>query len=250
MKRPKGLIRRSWIAMARFLRPIWSWLRRHLWIAAIVIWLVSTLAFLLAPRDPWPSSLLLDSMLRALQLFVLGLDDEAIRPVPVFVLVMANIAGLVTFSAGITFVASLAGTRFRLWLHTWNGKERAVLLGFGTINRAVARHLAENDYAVTAVDRVFDESARQLATAHGLLLVAADLADPDSLSPLRLDAADRVVVALGNDIANLELGTGVIRKGGPLVFMHVVDVQLAGSPRQLGGVHPSIGRRPLDGRVK
>lgn len=234
MKRPRGLLRKYWATLSRNLRPLWPWLERRLWIVPIAIWPISTLAFLLAPRDPWPSSLLLDSMLRALQLTVLSLDREAISPVPVFVLVMANLAGMVTVGAGIAFVARLALNRLRLWLQTWNGRERAVLFGFGTINRAVARHMAENDYAVTVVDKVFDDSARQLAAIHGLVLVAADLADPASLSPLRLDAAERVVVALGNDMANVELGTSLMRKNGPLVFMHVADVQLAGSLRQLG----------------
>ena len=241
-----------------------AFVRRYpAWLLAPAAWLFGALAFQFAARAPGYTANPLDSAYRALQLFVLNLDttglavsgdgSAAILDVPAIVLLAAILSALVTFGAGIALFAGAAWDRVRIWWQL-RQRDRAVLLGFGTVNRAAARRLVAAGYRVTAVDQRFDDAARNLARSLGVVLVPGDLTDPSSLAPAHIDRTGRIVVAIGSDIANVELGTGLIRPGGPLVFIHVSDVQLAASLRQSGSggipfLRPAADGQPANGWV-
>lgn len=207
------------------------------WTVVLVVFVTAVAIFSAAKRTSEGATAysFLDSVVRAASLFVVSLDVSTLdKPIGIEVYVVAVAAAIVAFVG--TLAVFVRGVRewVRLSLQTLDPRRRAVLLGFGRVNRAVARSLRRQGFQVTVGDVAFDDGARRLASRHRLLLVATDLSDPDGLEALQLDKSDRVVVALGNDIANVELGAGLIRPGGPMVFVHTADVQLASSLRQLG----------------
>ena len=207
------------------------------WAAVLVVFAIAVWVFQVTPRttEGETGHRFFDSIFRSIQLFLVNLEvDTLAKPLPLQVYVVALLAALMTFVGTLAIFVRGASEWVRRFLQTRDSRNRAVLLGFGRVNRAAARALRKAGYQVTAADISFDEGARRLAARHDVLLIAADLSDADGLAPLQIDRSDRVVVAVGNDMANVELGTSLIRPGGPRIFIHTADVQLASSLRQLG----------------
>lgn len=233
MAEPAQKLHRAFARLAKSFRKHAA--RNWFWIAVGTVFILSaSVFFFYTPRQVAPSHLLLDSIFRAFQLFLLNLDIGTLGNIPVVIYLLAMLAALLTFVGALAIGFRTVLDRLEAWRQARQKDKRAVLLGFGRINRAAARTLRRAGYHVTAADLSFDEGARRLAAEHGVLLVPADLRDVESLETLGLERAGRIVVALGEDIANVELGSSLIKEGGPLVFIHVTSVQLAASLRQLG----------------
>jgi hypothetical protein len=207
------------------------------WAAVLVVFATAVWVFQITPRtrDGETGHRFFDSVFRAIQLFLINLDGSTLaKPLPLQVYAVAFLAALMTFVGTLAIFVRGVSEWVRRFLQTRDSRHRAVLLGFGRVNRAAARALRLGGYQVTAADISFDDGAKRLAARDRVLLIPVDLSDPDSLTSLQIDKSDRVVVALGSDMANVELGTSLIRPGGPRIFIHAADVQLASSLRQLG----------------
>ncbi|MEM9782083.1 MAG: NAD-binding protein [Pseudomonadota bacterium] len=148
---------------------------------------------------------IIDSVYRALQLFAIAFEPPD-TPWEMNLLVQAArfLAPLMLVITVLTALSRDANERAGLFLQRNFAKKRCVLLGFGPINRAYARRLDEDDYAITAVARDVTAGDRAFARDHGVLLVAGDLSDRATLRRAALHKAERVYVACGDDATNLE----------------------------------------------
>lgn len=80
---------------------------------------------------------------------------------------------------------------------------RVVIAGAGSVGRSIARELLANGHEVLMIDRS-PEAMKYDSVRHAEWLLA-DACEVDSLSEARLESADVVVAATGDDKANLVL---------------------------------------------
>lgn len=163
---------------------------------------------------------IVDSVYRSVQLFGLGyngLDAAELDPHSSaagdgenWLIETARFSGALVLGSGvIALLASLLRDFGRLqWQTGRSGRSRrVVLLGFGAVNTALARELARHGTPLTVVSAAFSEADRQMAREYGLLLVTGDLTDTATLRRARIGLARRIVVAAGDDVLNVEIGT-------------------------------------------
>lgn len=201
--------------------------RRHgLSVAFLLVVVLGTWAFESARQVGAQGVPLLDSLYRSLQMFVMGFSMPEGAKGNVFLSTVLTIlsysAVAVSSSAIIAVFARRLGDPLRLRWQAWRyrhglpgwrrlsaegcrPRKRAVLLGFGTVNRAIAQSLRAKGYTITAIDERFDEPAQIIARNNGVLLVAGDLTDLSSLERGWLGLADIIAVAAGNDVINIEI---------------------------------------------
>lgn len=182
----------------------------------VPIWLLGVIAFELS-RD---ASHWLDSAYRSVQMFGFNFEMEpgwcsksplgCIHPVLQVARFLAAIFTVLAVAA--LFVRSLFE---KVWFRRQCGRpaERRVLLGFGTVNHALARTLREKHpgMALVAVDKEFDEADRRVARAESVLLVSGDTAAPETLEDARLAESGGVFVSCGDDAVNIEVATAAAR---------------------------------------
>ncbi|MCA1494065.1 NAD-binding protein [Ensifer sp. NBAIM29] len=169
----------------------------------------------------------LDNLYRTLQLFSFNYEvEEAWKPESTWLLLARYIAAFLTTYAVITIFARRLIERTWFWIQR-ERREHHVILGFGVVGRAFARELRHRRKPVTAIDTQFDDADRAFARDHGILLINGDLSDPEALSRAQIGGARRIIVACGNDLINVEIGTtaaavvetwlvnhGMVEKGG------------------------------------
>lgn len=154
-----------------------------------------------------------DSAFKALQLFGLNYDVGPSFEPHALVQIGRFLAPLFIAFA----IIELVSRRLIGWLRNLGQsqmKGRVLLLGFGQVNRALLRHLQDSSGhsgPITVVDRGFDEADMRQARANGILMLEADMTDPDAIARLNPHAAKTVYVACGSDILNLEVGTAVAK---------------------------------------
>ncbi|NBE07761.1 NAD-binding protein [Paragemmobacter ruber] len=166
----------------------------------------------LAPND------FLDALYRTFQTFGLNFDLATCAtadgmpngPLNPWLQVSRYLAFLVAAWAVISVFFRSTWNDLLLWLQTrFRSENRLLLVGFGQINRAVALALKQgcSTLPITAVDRQFDAADRRLARDLGIRLIEAELSDPLTIDRIRPDRADRVIVALGDDIRTIEVAS-------------------------------------------
>lgn len=149
----------------------------------------------------------LDNFYRTVQLFSFNYEvEEAWKPESGWLLLARYLAAFLTTYAVITIFARRLIERTWFWVQR-KRREHHVILGFGVVGRAFARELRHRRKPVTAIDNQFDDADRAFARDHGILLVSGDLSDPETLSRARIGGARRIIVACGNDLTNVEIGT-------------------------------------------
>ena len=169
-----------------------------------VVLLLGVVAFELGRSEPWVDPL--DSLYRSLQLFALAFErpgDPAFVTTPLLRLVQF-LAPAVTVLSVISILSGSFSNYLRLHLQRYSDR-RAVLLGFGAVNRAIARHLDKSGWTITAVDLSFNAADHAFAQRHGTLLLAANLNDPKSLERARIADATRIIVSCGGDASGVEV---------------------------------------------
>lgn len=203
------------------LRRAWRFARRQVLRHAILLLIAITLAagflgFQCARSDGDA----LDSLYRTVQLLALEydeLDPSQLRPGSSaaadgenVLIDLARFAGAATvFFAVVSLFMVRQRDRWKLWRQTWpwRARRRIVLLGFGAVNTAIARELGRHDVPITAVSDAFTESDREMARAHDIVLVAGNLTDAETLSKAAAGRCRHIVVAAGDDVTNVEIGT-------------------------------------------
>lgn len=159
-----------------------------------------------------------DSIYRTIQLFGLNYEELPAADLAIdsggdgrnaWIESSRLLAALVVFSAVLTLFYVQLRDRLTLFLQTSGGsyRNRVVLLGFGSVNTALARFLARKGVPVTAVSKEFTQSDRELARLYRMLLIPGDISDPATLAFARVGRAGHVVVATGRDVENVEIGT-------------------------------------------
>lgn len=207
--------------------------RKHgLLVAFLFVLFLGTWAFEAARTDGAQGLAFFDSLYQSLQMFVMGFSMPPGATgnawLSGLLTVLSYAAVVISSSAVIGVFAQRLGAPLRLrWQAMrhqglpgklcppaigrnagWRKpRKRAVLLGFGKINRAVAQNLKAQNYSISAIDERFDEPAQLIARNNGVLLVAGDLSDTSSLKRGLLDAADIVIVSAGNDVINIEIAS-------------------------------------------
>ncbi len=193
-------------------------LRRYgLLLLAFIVVVAGVIGFAQVKRQCGPLSPhdILDALYRTLQTFGLNFDlpacatadagpDSSLNP---WLQVSRYLAFLVAAWAVISVFFRSTWNDLLLWLQTrFRSENRLLLVGFGQINRAIALALKQgrSTLPITAVDRHFDAADRRLARDLGIRLIEAELSDPLTIDRIRPDRADRVIVALGDDIRTIE----------------------------------------------
>lgn len=167
------------------------------------------------PLDLWD---LLNALYRTLQSFGLNFEPADCSAgtgepaVGALLQVSRFLAFLVAAFAVISVFFNSAWNDLLLWAQVrWRDEDRMLLLGFGQVNFAIA--LAEKKarprLPVTVVDRSFDPAQRRLGRDLGIRMIEGELSDPHTMRRVRPDRAQRVVVALGDDIRTVEVATMV-----------------------------------------
>lgn len=215
--------------------------RKHgLLFGFLLVLVLGTLAFE-AARTPGEEGLpILASLYLSLRMFVFefampggAADNLALSWL---LTILSYAAVIISSSAVIGFFAQRLSAPLRLklqalqhnsshWPSAGRGpRKRAVLLGFGKINRAVAQTLTARGYSITAIDERFDEPAQLIARNNLVLLVPGDLSDSASLRRAFMGAADMVIVAAGNDVTNIEVAAAAHKLAPQAnVFAHVAS---------------------------
>lgn len=222
---------------------------------AFLIVLVAGLMAFEAARQPSSQGLpMFDSLYRSLQMFFIGFslpDGAKNNTLLTAILTFLSYAAVVVSSSAViaVFARSFGDPvwlRWQAWRREhrmpiilgqseqWRRpRRRAVLLGFGTVNRAVAQSLKARNYAITAIDERFEEPAQLIARNNGVLLIAGDLTDLSSLERGRLAAADIIVVAAGNDVTNIEVAAAAhALERGANIYAHVASSSFADDLRE------------------
>lgn len=230
-------------------------LRKYGLSLAFLIVLIAGLLAFEAARLPSSSGLpIFDSLYRSLQMFVVGfsLTDGAKNNIWLTAILtfLSYGAVAVSSSAVIAVFARSFGDPLLICWQVWRrehgipgvlpqtrqwrkARRRAVLLGFGTVNRAVAQSLRAHNYSITAIDERFEEPAQLIARNNGVLLVAGDLTDLSSLERGRLASADIVVVAAGNDVTNIEIAAAAhALEQRANIYAHVASPSFADDLRE------------------
>ncbi len=105
---------------------------------------------------------------------------------------------------------------------------KLVVIGCGRVGSAVARDLAEEGWAVTAVDEQ-EEALARLGTQWAGGFVVGHGMDADILKKAGVPDADAVVVATSGDNTNLVIGQVVQKRWDvPSVVVRVLDPARAG----------------------
>lgn len=173
-----------------------------------LIWALGVIGF----EQLRPDGDLMDSAYRALQLFGLAFEADPAwleardGQVPPLLLIARALAGLSLVGTALTLLSS----RFRQFVQLWaqilvRRRPRAILLGLGQVNSAIARELLAQGYVVTAVDSRNAPAARRKGLAQSMLTLEGDLLDRDVLAKTRPDRADLVIAACGHDELTLEV---------------------------------------------
>lgn len=195
-------------------------LRRYgLPVICFVVIATGVLGFALEARECGSLSpeALIDALYRTLQTFGLNFDlPDCQKPGTNVLNLSLQIARFLAFLVAASAVISVFFTStwndLLLWLQIRLREEnRLLLLGFGQTNRAIALASKRQDVTrpITAVDRTFDAADRRLARDLGIRLVEAELSDPQTINRIRPDRAQRIVVALGNDIRTIEVASAI-----------------------------------------
>ncbi|MEL6450880.1 MAG: NAD-binding protein [Pseudomonadota bacterium] len=175
-------------------------------IAYLVVFCLGWLAFLLQTPAP-PGSV--EAAYRALQLFggeftaEPAWHDEGIGP---FLQIMRFAAPLLLITSVVDALSNVVALWLRRTRQMFSADQRVVLLGFGAVNHALARHLIGQGKFVTAVDRQIDAADQALAADIGILTIEGDLAEKRTLARARLSRAADIYVACGSDDVNIEIG--------------------------------------------
>lgn len=156
-----------------------------------------------------------DSAYRSLQHFGLNyspLDADQVKnntSENALVELSRYLAAVVAFWAVILLIGSTIYDSWLLHKQTaeWNVHRRIVLLGFGSMNTALARVLSRHGVYLTVIAKEFSVSDRQFARDHAILLVEGDLAEWSTLKRAKVGKSTRIVVAAGGDATNVEIGT-------------------------------------------
>ncbi|MBU1334788.1 MAG: NAD-binding protein [Alphaproteobacteria bacterium] len=230
-------------------------LRKYGLSMAFLIVLIAGLLGFEAARQPSSEGLpMFDSLYRSLQMFVMGFSlPDGVKNntwLTAILTFLSYAAVAVSSSAVIAVFARSFGDPVLLRWQAWRRehgipgvlrqteqwrrpRRRAVLLGFGTVNRAVAQSLKARNYAITAIDERFEEPAQLIARNNGVLLVAGDLTDMSSLERGRLASADIIVVAAGNDVTNIEIAAAAhALEQGANIYAHVASSSFADDLRE------------------
>ncbi|WEJ31700.1 NAD-binding protein [Devosia sp. SD17-2] len=230
-------------------------LRKYGLSVAFFVVLTAGLMAFEAARQPSSEGLpIFSSLYRSLQMFVVGFslpDGAKNNPWLTAILTFLSYAAVaISSSAVIALFARNFGDplllRWQAWrrehgipialrstAHWREPRRRAVLLGFGTVNRAVAQSLKSHNYAITAIDERFEGPAQLIARNNGVLLIAGDLTDLSSLERGRLASADIIVVAAGNDVTNIEIAAAAhALEQGANIYAHVASPSFADDLRE------------------
>lgn len=230
-------------------------LRKYGLSVAFLFVLVAGLLAFEAARQPNSEGLpIFDSLYRSLQMFVVGfsLPDGAKNNtwLTAILTFLSYAAVAISSSAVIALFARSFGDPLLLRWQAWRRehgipiafrqtdqwrepRRRAVLLGFGTVNRAVAQSLKSYNYAITAIDERFEGPAQLIARNNGVLLIAGDLTDLSSLERGRLASADIIVIAAGNDVINIEIAAAThALEQGANIYAHVASPSFADDLRE------------------
>jgi hypothetical protein len=205
---------------------IWSFLHRHgrwlAWGAFTLIWFAgawgvhrsfacadSSAVSCEAFRERGHIAHLFECMYRSLQLFGLNfdaseLDRDRLHP----------LLHLARFFAPAFLVAAalqlMTGALWRQLIGFYHfSQERIVILGYGAVGQALARHLrtarpGEPARHVTAAVAAPDELAMRAAARDGVVLVQEDPASEEAFRRLKVDKTTRVLIALEDDMASLD----------------------------------------------
>lgn len=214
--------------LKRFLKFVLSSTRR-----AVLLALVAVLAFGVAGFEslrPPPAEgevacgtcNIFDSLYRSLQLFTLSyappvaLDGTSAEHIPLSLRIARWLAAFVTFSTVVWLVAHDSFRGAATWMQSLFGmRRRTVLLGFGDLNQALARHMLREgdagraDVCLTVAGESFDTADPEICNRVSVVTVPADLRDERALRKLRLHRCRRIVVACGDDGLNIEIGEAV-----------------------------------------
>ena len=172
-----------------------------------LIWLMGLWGF----EQARPESDLLDSAYRALQLFALGYEADPAwfadgAKAPASLLLARALAGLSLVGAAVTLASARLRRFLALKLQIIRARRpRAVLLGLGRVNTAIAHELLDQGYMVTALDSRISPEMRRQQMDRNFLMLNGDLLDEEMLEHVRPDAADLVFVACGDDERSLEV---------------------------------------------
>lgn len=158
-----------------------------------------------------------DSLYRTIQLFGLNFSplEEAARGPGIggnahcWLIEISRYLGALTLGFG---VVALFYTRLRdVWKlliqSQIQNRKRVVLLGFGSVNTALARVLTDHNVPITVISKQFTEADRAMARQHDIVLITGDLMDVGTLKQAKIGKAAHIVVAAGDDVTNVEIGT-------------------------------------------
>lgn len=173
----------------------------------VLIFLMSALGFALSGAGA-------DSFYKSLQLFGLNYDVSEIDDFEPHFLVQIGrfLAPVLTIFALIELISQRLVGWIRNLLQATHS-DRILLLGHGQINRVLLKHYlnsASHAGPVTVVDRSFDEASLKRGRAEGVLMLEADVTDPDAIRRLRPHNAKAIYVACGSDVLNLEVASEVV----------------------------------------
>lgn len=215
----KGIRGRNQASKRGVVQLVWRWLRKYVlnrWFV-VIPFLLTIVTGVLGYELARSQSHFWDSLYRTIQLFGLNFAplEETARAPGIggyshnWLIEFSRYLGAFTLAFG---VIALFYTRLRdalklLIQSNFQYRKRVVLLGFGSVNTALARELSHHSLPITVVSNQFTDADRAMAREHGILLLAGDLMDVGTLKHARIGKAAHIVVAVGNDVTNVEIGT-------------------------------------------
>jgi len=216
---------------------IWWWCVALATIATFTLSIAAFPSYLARPtgEDPFTAAILLESVYRSLQLFVLS-GDSLTRPIPWPLQISRFLAAFVALSTVILALCHLFRERLRLLLLR-HSRDHVVMCGLGQRGVELVRDLREQRRKVVVVEGQEDHPDLAGCQALGATILIGSPADSWVLAQARVDRADVLLSLFQEDAASIET----------LMWAHHLNVNRApGSLRCILQIFDHELRRLLD----
>jgi hypothetical protein len=160
-------------------------------------------------QDPFAPTVLLDSVYRSLQLFVLSWEWSS-RPIPWILQVARLLAACVALSAALAALFQLFRERVASFL-LQRSREHVILCGLGERGVALVEDLCEQRQKVVVIEGQENHPDLLACRALGAKVLVGSPADPRVLSQARVDRAATLLSLFQDDARSIETLTQVYR---------------------------------------